>query len=555
MVARRSLTAYQLRWGAVRDFGEAVREEVRDGCDFYDRSFEDYEMRLYVDEPKRTPPLWHDLIAEFDEDLVLVSESNRALILVRFRYHGAARYVAFAFGHGRHMLDPISIDRRFGLRAALNAIYERRGGVPDSTRIRHVDAKTVAQTTMRTSRQASSDIAFEHFGIDVERDLLKAVTGEPVNNDKWGSLVHGGESVKVSVHGGLAELGPIAKDLVRLGRKKDYQQRFDWIDHVVTVNDLALLAKLRDEVVAVLLAGGETLALAPPERIEWDNIAELRYSVAPGDPYENLNLEDYLGHVDDQAESLSFNVMQKHRVEALNDSGQAIHIWSVTQTLVGEIELGGQRYLLEEGDFYQVEAQFLASLDKFVDGVNQSSVALPASPLNAVGGEQLEGDYNEIAAKASEQHLLLDKKTVSISRETPIEICDVLTSDRQFVHVKRHLGSSDLSHLFSQGFVSADSYLASQEFREAARIKIEEAEEERALAEKDPAFRGRFVGALDFDVPDPRSIEIVYAVIARWNGRTPTEALPFFSKINLRHYVNDLRRLGCNVSFHPIQIV
>ena len=105
MVARRSLTAYQLRWGAVRDFEEAVREDVLDGCDFYDRSYEDYEMRLYLDEPKRTPPPWQDLIAEFDDRIELASESNRALILVRFTYHGAARYVAFVFGRAATCLN------------------------------------------------------------------------------------------------------------------------------------------------------------------------------------------------------------------------------------------------------------------------------------------------------------------------------------------------------------------------------------------------------------------------------------------------------------------
>ena len=216
--------------------------------DVPDRSFGAYEMRLFLPESKRAKPPWQDLIAEFDSNLELASESNRALILVRFEYYRVWRYVAFVFGHGRHMLRP-DADRRFGLRTALNAIYEAGDGVPDSTRIRHVDAKTVDQATIRTSRQASSDVAFEQFGIDVERDLLKAVSGEPVDRDKWGNWVHGGESVKVRVHGGLAELGPIAKDLVRLGGKKDYQQRFDWIDHIETVNDLALLTKLRAEVV------------------------------------------------------------------------------------------------------------------------------------------------------------------------------------------------------------------------------------------------------------------------------------------------------------------
>lgn len=86
MVARRSLTAYHLRWGVVRDFDEAVRDDALGSCEVRDRSFGDYEMRLYLHEPRRASPPWQDLIAEFDEGLALATESNRALILVRFEY-------------------------------------------------------------------------------------------------------------------------------------------------------------------------------------------------------------------------------------------------------------------------------------------------------------------------------------------------------------------------------------------------------------------------------------------------------------------------------------
>ena len=454
------------------------------------------------------------------------------------------------------MLEPGVIDRRFGLRAALNAMYEDGEGVLDPIRVRHVDAKTVGRTTMRTSRQASGDVEFEQFGVDVERDLLKAVTGEPIDRGKWGSRVHGGESVRVQAYGGLAQLGPLARDLVRLSRKKSYRRGFDWIDHIVVVNDSALLAKLQAEVVADLLAGEESVALAPPEHVDWDSLAEFRYSVAPNVAHEDLSMGDYVEHLRDRTVELSFEAMRKHRIEALDSDGNARHTWPVTRAVIAQIALGGRTYLLEEGEFYQVETGFMAALDAFVDGIAESDVALPASPLDANGDEQLEGAYNEMAARMSTQHLLLDKRMVNIAGVTgPIEICDVLTSNRQFVHVKRHLSSSTLSHLFAQGLVSADLYLNSQEFRDKARVQIKGAEEAQAAADNETAVVGRFLGVLDFDAPEPRSIEVVYAVIARWNDRSPTQALPFFSKVNLRRSINDLRRLGCNVSFHRVEII
>jgi uncharacterized protein (TIGR04141 family) len=150
--------------------------------------------------------------------------------------------------------------------------------------------------------------------------------------------------------------------------------------------------------------------------------------------------------------------------------------------------------------------------------------------------------YNERAATSSPTLLLLDRKTVRITgRTTAIEICDLLSTSHQLVHVKRHLGSSDLSHLFAQGLVSAELLQMSTEFRRVAHEKI------RTETNARPGF--------DFlDVPTfaPSDFEIVYAVIAGWRGRNCSEALPFFSKVNLREVVTDLRSRGFKVGLNQV---
>ena len=47
-----------------------------------------------------------------------------------------------------------------------------------------------------------------------------------------------------------------------------------------------------------------------------------------------------------------------------------------------------------------------------------------------------------------------------------------LKGSRQLIHVKPHLGSSDLSHLFAQGRVSAELLHSNTEFRKMARPAI-----------------------------------------------------------------------------------
>jgi len=175
-------------------------------------------------------------------------------------------------------------------------------------------------------------------------------------------------------------------------------------------------------------------------------------------------------------------------------------------------------------------------LDRAISAIAPSSRVLTPTTRTTV-----EGDYN-IAAANDPALLLLDKQTVRIpARTTAIEICDLLSTDRQLIHVKRHLGSADLSHLFAQGLVSAQLLQSSVDFRRAAQQKIRE-------------VRGTKSG-FTFITEQPiqtSQFEVAYAIAERWNGRAPVDALPFFSKVNLREVVARLQEMGFRVTLSKI---
>src|SRR5207247_9267277 len=121
-----------------------------------------------------------------------------------------------------------------------------------------------------------------------------------------------------------------------------------------------------------------------------------------------------------------------------------------------------------------------------------------------------------------------------------IEVCDVLTAGHQLIHAKLKLGSRDLSHLFSQGFVSATLLQSDSVFREAACQKVKEVG-----------------GGKSFDLFDVGSLqaaefEIIYVIIAPWRGRSLADALPFFSKVNALRTAEDLANRGFKVAFARI---
>jgi uncharacterized protein (TIGR04141 family) len=66
-------------------------------------------------------------------------------------------------------------------------------------------------------------------------------------------------------------------------------------------------------------------------------------------------------------------------------------------------------------------------------------------------------------------------------KTTPIEICDLLSEEGRFIHVKRKLSSSSLSHLFAQGYVSAELLQENSEYRLESLSTIQKQEKAKAF--------------------------------------------------------------------------
>jgi uncharacterized protein (TIGR04141 family) len=279
--------------------------------------------------------------------------------------------------------------------------------------------------------------------------------------------------------------------------------------------------------------------------VDWDRVVSFRYHfdrpqgrAREAVRHPDIRLRDYLAGLirTGRLDNLSYDYLRAARIHAVDGNGGDVHEWSAWKCLVGEVSIDEKTYILDEGDFYEVRDDYMAELNIAIKAIPLAKINLPSStPIEE------EGDYNCRAARNDTNLLLLDKKTVKVNtKTTAIEICDLLTSSRQLVHVKRHLGSSDLSHLFAQGVVSACLLQESPEFRKKTIEKIDQMTEQSTFA---------FIKADSFITSE---FEVVYAIAERWAGRTFDQALPFFSKINLREAIQNLHGRGFRVSLHQI---
>jgi uncharacterized protein (TIGR04141 family) len=133
----------------------------------------------------------------------------------------------------------------------------------------------------------------------------------------------------------------------------------------------------------------------------------------------------------------------------------------------------------------------------------------------------------------------MDTELVRTPTGDRIELCDLLTRERKLLHVKKRGSSSTLSHLFSQGVVSAELLAREEAFRTAVRSKVAELD-------------GDFAGLVPDSRPERDSWEVSFVVLTRSQRETPL-TLPFFSLVNLRSAVLRLQDLGYRVSVRQVK--
>lgn len=500
-----------------------------------------------VQGPPREPDWGTFLRGGFDDLELPKYRTVGAILIVQVRKSRNSHTFAFPFGTGRYLLRESSIERNYGLKVALNSIFGGEGEF-DPSRIRAVDSKTLSETVLHTRQQASRSATFEAFEIDSLRDILNGITGRPVDQNLWGDRIDGRDSLSISRKFGFDDLPQLCGEILRLGSREDYKKGFAWIDNISLVRDEAVRDSLEQELLSTLRERQiSQLDLAPPEVIDWSVVSTFRFSSERKTRHPEVRLFDYLSMLSNKQalKALDIDRLKRDQVEALNAEGTVAHRWSVWRCLTGHLSIGAEVFVLDNGGFYEVEASYLEQLNSFITGLSQLSYTLP----QARQGDS-EPAYLQAAAEVADDLLLMDQRFVRnvTGVASPIELCDLLTDSRQFVHVKRQKGSANLSHLFAQGVVAADLLLMHPGFRDRAVDVIREVAEARQL-EAD-----RFIS---FDVSSLRSAdhEIAFAIIARWPNDATFAALPFFSKVNLRKAAQELRRMGFTCSVAKVAAV
>jgi uncharacterized protein (TIGR04141 family) len=479
---------------------------------------------LFVKATPPHPPSWLSYLAPHVQGGLtnLYAASSGAVLIVE----AAGRAFAVTFGQGRHLLNTSAFESDFGLKVVLNTV------MPDQ--LKSVDAKTVEENTLHTRREVSRNSSFSAFGLDVSRDLVRAVTGKPYD-DSLGPWLTGSDSLGLPTRATVRELPSLAKRLLAAYEADAYKQHFDFIDFLRPEKSPGRKLEL-EELLAGALQRGELseLHLAAPEPLDWSDMDGFRFSTQPsGTPNDSdPRITRYLATKG--ADEICVEALKRDKMLAISAStSYAQDSWPVYQCIVYEVELEGQLYVLSGGDWFRVN---LAFKDRVYEEVGNFTTMMEGLPEADAG--TTEDAYNNKAAAALNA-LCLDKQLVYDGGPDRMEICDILTRAGGFIHVKHRGSSSTLSHLFAQGLNSAERFLQDPDFRQKAREIAASANAEFAVIF--PEAR-----------PDPDAHEITFVVITR-SRRDTLLTLPFFSVVSLRAAALRLRALGFRVSIAAVR--
>jgi uncharacterized protein (TIGR04141 family) len=207
----------------------------------------------------------------------------------------------------------------------------------------------------------------------------------------------------------------------------------------------------------------------------------------------------------------------------------------VFDSIVYEVGIEDKLYALSQGEWYTIAQDYVNEVIQDLNLINEH----PDLELPDALPEENEGVYNKRAFDENVgQFSLMDRRTVSYGGgKSSIEVCDLLSLDKNFIHIKAKTKSSSLSHLFAQGLVSAQ-VMRDPKFRELAIATCDQPTHHHLFA--DDGFQAS-------------AHNVTYAIITSANTSIK-DALPFFSKQSLVNAAREIRNMGYKVWIKKISV-
>ena len=493
--------------------------------------------QLYFKSIQPNSPKWVSLFTSvIDDDLNELKNSSASAVFI---IKSKNRFFALTFGYGKSLLQNDCYEENFGLRIALNTI--------DAEKLRSIDCEHLDRITRQERSQTNIETALPNFGIDIEQDLIKAVTGKPNDETLLGKRLYGKDILKINISFSLEKIMPFLEKLENLYQKETYKENFGWIDNLKEVRDISLVNELNDQLVQKFKGNDNlnNILLVIPDIVDWSNIKGFRYAPSKQSPlFMDIDYESYKSFLDNKSIDITIDTFKKRSIyiEWEGTSGN-IKQWSVYKCIYCESYLNKKNYILNSGKWYQIDHNFNEELNNDLSKIPQANLNLPEYDINDRDEDGFnEQKYNSYICDEYKDFYLMDRELIIHGgQNSKVEFCDIYSSiDKRLIHVKYDRGSSNLNHLFSQGYISAELLLFDEKFREKVYRKLNGLHNLNDLEN----FSQN---------PNANEYEVIFAIAS--TKKTRSTELPLFSKISLRNVYKKLTKFGIRTSLEFIKVI
>lgn len=479
--------------------------------------------KVYYSPSKKTVPSWvNSFFGGTLRSATIFTSNARVVLISRIAVsEDEIKTFAVTMGYGKNLLAQDVIEEDFGLKVVLNTI--------EPSSLRRINKLNIGGNHKSSNEQLPLKSEIDDFGFDVDRDLIGTITGCSEDEDLATGMITGSDLLSLTAEVDVSNLCGFLKVAYSRYTSDSYKKSFGWVDHIRKVKSKAVISNLDCEIIKLISQGSPKVWMAVPEVIEWEKVSKFKYGTKdfPGDIDLAIVCESFrnpLTHVD------QFKNLQIIATRA--DNEDIYDKWNAYKCLYAEVDYNGATYCLNNGRWFCIDKDYVSMINEEYKQMPISDMVFFQHPREKLK----ENEYTKKFVKSDPDHLLnMDAKPISHGGgRSKIELCDVLTDNHTYIHIKPYSGSATLSHLFNQAVVSAELVMSDQEFLVKANRKIKE------------------VGGGDkFLISQEQRPTIILGIITNQSNERPP--IPFFSKIALRYATRRLQGYGCNVYIKNIQ--
>lgn len=367
-------------------------------------------------------------------------------------------------------LEPGVIETKFGLITALSSF------IPENIKL--VDVNTIDSIPISSKTQASKNVALDIMGFDTDTDILKGVKGECKQEyvQLFGKSIQGSDALQISSGASFDSIAETLKIAYNTYISGEYKNSFEYFTNLSIVKDSNIKDILNKELFSQIQQDNwDKIWIGIPEII--DSTIIFFGMSKNGNEYDDISIDWVLNELNLEKDKITYEIFSTKRIYGFDDYRTPKISWSIYKCIFAEIIYENHTYALNAGEWYAVNRDFVNRVNSFYDSISLSDfpfIPYTNKMMEGIDGKKCEAAYNELLYQEDkENRILCDAQTISHGGgHSKIEFCDIFTKQQQLIHIKIYNGSSPLSHLFSQGRVSAQLLKMDMGFREKVNNKF-----------------------------------------------------------------------------------